>query len=182
LKFIIIEISENMNSNNDHTTQDYSSNLPENRNSFAPLQIHGNGQHNLINNAGLFDMNINTLNTNSTNNVAAASMTSNTVFEFYFHLPNDTRIYRVTYTELHPSENIRLLNNGINLSHIPDYQFPHHCNVQSFIRQQIQQRVQQPVQQQSFDTTRTHPTSQMYSDATSVDNMQDMGYDGVHNN
>jgi hypothetical protein len=62
-------------------------------------------------------------------------MTQSTTFEVYFHLPNDTRIYRVTYSELHPSENIRLLNNGIDLSHIPDYQFPHHYDVQSSIRQ-----------------------------------------------
>jgi hypothetical protein len=157
--FIIIENLENMDSNNNHTAQDYSS-LPTNSNT----------------------SHFNTINTINT----ATYMSQNTVFEFYFHLPNDTRIYHATYSELRPSENTRLLNNGINLSHIPDYQFPHHCNVQSFIRQQIQQRVQQPVQQQSFDTTRTHPTPQIYLDATSVgnisDNMQDMGYDGVHNN
>src|SRR5438034_729976 len=82
-------------------------------------------------------------------------------------------IYHVTYTELHPLENARLLNNSINLSHIPDHQFPHHYNVQSLIQQQIQQQVQQVqqpvvyqqnnIQQQSFDTS-IQPTSQVYSD------------------
>ncbi|GBB99409.1 hypothetical protein RclHR1_03510003 [Rhizophagus clarus] len=151
-----------MKSNNNHTTQDYSNPpMDHTENGSAPLQNYGNGneniQHTLINNAGICDMNLNTLDVNSAFNTlnTATSMTQNPIFEFYFHLPNDTRIYRVTYSELHPSENIRLLNNGINLSHIPDYQFPHHYNVQSLIRQQIHQRVQQPVQQSNI--------SQMYS-------------------
>ena len=50
----------------------------------------------------------------------------NVTFEFYLPLPNDTRIYHITYTELHPLENARILNNSINLSHIPDHQLPHH--------------------------------------------------------
>ncbi|CAB4380963.1 unnamed protein product [Rhizophagus irregularis] len=89
----------------------------------------------------------------------------NTIFEFYFYLPNDARIYHATY---YPSENIRLLNNGINLSHISDYQLSHHYNLQSLIRQQIQQQVQHDlivyqqnsIHQQTFDTT--HPISQVY--------------------
>ncbi|PKB94977.1 hypothetical protein RhiirA5_437634, partial [Rhizophagus irregularis] len=72
-------------------------------------------------------------------------------------------------------------NNSINLSHIPDYQFPHHYNVQSLIQQQIQQRVQQPIQQQSFDITSTQPISKM-SIGTMSYNMQDMGDDGIFNN
>ncbi|PKC54381.1 hypothetical protein RhiirA1_477426, partial [Rhizophagus irregularis] len=97
---------------------------------------------------------------------------------------------------LNPSENVQLLNNGINLSHIPDYQLPHHYNVQSLIQQQIQQRVQHPIvlsnRQQSFDATQ--PTSQVYSNndtyntasisvngIVSYDNMQDMGDTGFNN-
>jgi hypothetical protein len=162
--------------------------MDQTENNFAPLQILDNKnesiQHTLMSDTGITDTNLNTFTINTIN--TATSTTQNTTFEFYFHLPNDTRIYHVTYSELRPSENIRLLNNGINLSHIPDYEFPHHYNVQSFIRQQIQQRVQQPIQQHSFDSTRTHPTSQMYLDATSVgntsDNLQDMGYGRVLNN
>ena len=147
-----------MDSNN-HTTQDYS-NLSTDQigNSFIPLQILDNN-----NSVGMFNTN---LNTNT-----ATPAPQNEIFEFYFHLPNDARIYRVTYSELHPSDNVQLLNNGINLSHIPDYQFPHHYNLQPLIQQQIQQRVQQPVfyqqntiQQQSFDNSSTQPTSQIYSD------------------
>ncbi|RGB41665.1 hypothetical protein C1646_751833 [Rhizophagus diaphanus] len=101
------------------------------------------------------------------------------------YLPNDVIVYRVTYSELNPSENVQLLNNGINLSHIPDYQLSHHYNLQSQIRQQIQQQVQHPIiyrqnsiQQQSFDTTQ--PTSQVcatYNTATNRTvsyDMQDM--------
>ncbi|GBC10546.1 hypothetical protein RclHR1_09700005 [Rhizophagus clarus] len=118
--------------------------------------------------------NLNSSYLNTSNNVNIATyMSQNTTFEFYFHLPNDTQIYHVTYSELHPSENIRCLNNGINLSHIPDNQFPHHYNVQSLIRQQIQQRVQQPVQQQFYDIAMTQPTSQTYSETTSVGNISD---------
>jgi hypothetical protein len=154
--------------------------MDQTENNFAPLQILDNKnesiQHTLINNTGITDTNLNTFTINTIN--TATSTTQNTTFEFYFHLPNDARIFRVTYSELQPSENIRLLNSGINLSHIPDYKLPHHYNVQSFIRQQIQQRVQQPIQQHSFDTTRTHMTSL----GNTSDNLQDMGYVGVLNN
>ncbi|PKB93133.1 hypothetical protein RhiirA5_442225 [Rhizophagus irregularis] len=104
-----------MSSNNNHNTQNYS-NLPMDQtdNSFAPLQILDNGnestQHTLINNTGISNLdslNVNTINTINT----TTSVPQNISFEFYFHLPNDTCIYRVTYSELHPSENIRLLNN-----------------------------------------------------------------------
>src|SRR6266496_2092483 len=128
-------------SSNNQTTQNYS-NLPMDLTG-NHLQILGNN-----NDVGMPNTFINT----------ATPAPQNAVFEFYFHLPDDTRIYRVTYSELHPSENIQLLNNGINLSHIPNHQFPHHYNIQSQIQQQILQQVQQPVyyqqnsiQQQSFD-------------------------------
>ncbi|CAB5213004.1 uncharacterized protein OCT59_003557 [Rhizophagus irregularis] len=57
-----------MNSNN-NTTQAYSgSPINQAENDFAPLQILDNGndnvQHNLINNAGISNMNLNTLNIN----------------------------------------------------------------------------------------------------------------------
>ncbi|PKY58992.1 hypothetical protein RhiirA4_481379 [Rhizophagus irregularis] len=98
----------------------------------------------------------------------------NTTFEFYFHLPNDTRIYRVTYSELNLSENVQLLNNGIN--RIPDYLLPHHYNVQSLIQQQIQQQVQHSIvyqqnriQSQPFDTFQVYSNNDIYNTAlTSV--------------
>ncbi|RGB41689.1 hypothetical protein C1646_751862 [Rhizophagus diaphanus] len=129
-----------MNSNNQNT-QDYS-NLPMDNN---------DGQH-----------------TSIVPNTAPQTF----MFEFYFPLPNDTRIYHVTYqyTELHPLENARLLNNRINLSHILDNQFPLHNNIHSLIQQQIQHQVQQPIYQQStenniqqqfFDTIQPN-TTQVY--------------------
>ncbi|CAB4408112.1 unnamed protein product [Rhizophagus irregularis] len=158
-----------MDSNN-HTIQDYSD-FPMNQteNSFAPLQVLDNRgnetiQHTLINNDNVEIPNINlntlhdTIDTLNTLNTAT-STTQNTIFEFYFHLPNDTPL--------------------TNLSHIPDYQFPHHYNV-PLVRQQIQKRVQQP-----FDIMRSQPTPQVYFETTSTgnifDNIQDMVYDGVPN-
>ncbi|PKY48333.1 hypothetical protein RhiirA4_463907 [Rhizophagus irregularis] len=75
---------------------------------------------------------------------------------FYFYLPNDAIVYRVTYSELNPSENVQLLNNGrqgFQISHIPDYQLSHHYNLQSLIRQQIQQQVQHPIIYRQNSTT-----------------------------
>jgi hypothetical protein len=160
----------------------------QNSRDYSDLQMYQTGNYNndqltSINNVGMS----NTPNT-------AAPAPQNDIFEFYFPLPNDTRIYYVTYTELHPLENARLLNNSINLSRISDHQFPHHYNIQSLIRQQIQQQVQQlvykqnNVQQQFFDTT-IQPTSQVCSDnnnaynaasdsvnETISDNIQDTGF------
>ena len=68
---------------------------------------------------------------------------------FEFYSLNNSRIYHTTYTELHPFEIVQRLNNSIDLSHIPDYQFPHHYDVQFLIRQQIQ-HVQQPVESQIY--------------------------------
>ncbi|RIA85591.1 hypothetical protein C1645_830552 [Glomus cerebriforme] len=61
----------------------------------------------------------------------------NATFEFYF--PFDSHIYYITYqyTKLHPLENARLLNNSINLSHIPNHQFPYHYNIQSLIQSNV---------------------------------------------
>ncbi|RGB41679.1 hypothetical protein C1646_810528 [Rhizophagus diaphanus] len=196
-----------MDSNNQNTQDYYNLQMDQTGNSFTTQQILNNNnneniQHTLINNGGVPNTDLNTLHTN-TNHTTLASQ--NTIFEFYFHLPNDTRIFHVIYSELNPSENVQLLNNGINLSHIPYYQLPHHYNVQSLVRQQIQQRVQHHtvyqqndrIQQQSFDTTQ--PTSsQVYSNndtnnntynaasisangIVSYDNMQDMGDTGFNN-
>ncbi|CAB4387442.1 uncharacterized protein OCT59_027542 [Rhizophagus irregularis] len=53
-----------------------------------------NNQHTLINNVGVSDTNLNTLHINNINSTTLAP--HNIIFEFYYHLPNDTRIYRVT--------------------------------------------------------------------------------------
>ncbi|CAB5198466.1 hypothetical protein RhiirA5_419038 [Rhizophagus irregularis] len=78
--------------------------------------------------------------------------TTHKTFKFYLPLPNDTRIYCVTYTALNLFEIAQLLNNGINLSHIPDHQFPHHYNIQFLIRQFVESQIYQPngIQQQPF--------------------------------
>ncbi|CAB4373633.1 unnamed protein product [Rhizophagus irregularis] len=87
-------------------------------------------------------------------------------FEFYFHLPNDTRIYRVTYSEINLSENVQLLNDGIN--RIPDYLLPHHYNVQSLIQHSIVYQ-QNRIQQQPFDTSQVYSNNDIYNTAlTSV--------------
>lgn len=129
-------------SSSDRSAQDYLS-LPEDQveNSFVPMRIHNNNENSSIN----FHVEI----SNSNNTLSPKT------FEFYLPLPNDT-IYRITYTQLHSFEIATLLNNGVDISHIPDSHFPYHQNVQSFIRQQIHQRVQyihQPQQRsQTFDT------------------------------
>ncbi|RIA86951.1 hypothetical protein C1645_828508 [Glomus cerebriforme] len=163
--------------------------MDQTENNFGSLQNQYNTnernfQHSSINNVRMSNMNNTNLDTLHINTMTPAPQ--NVTFEFYFPLPNDTRIYHVTYTELHPLENARLLNNRINLSHIPDH------NIQSSIQQQIQQQLQQPVvyhqnsiQQQSFDTMSTQSNSQVYMDnntyntstnGTIPGNMQDMGF------
>ncbi|CAB4373605.1 unnamed protein product [Rhizophagus irregularis] len=150
-----------MNSNNS-TSQDYSD-LPtyqaDNISTLFHNNNNNNDQHTSINNVEMS-------NTFIINTLPALQ---NDTFEFYFPLPNSARIYYVTYTELHPLENARLLNNSINLSRIPDHQLPHHYNLQSLIRQQIQQQGQQPVYQQNnvqqqFDIT-IQPTSDTNNNA-----------------
>jgi hypothetical protein len=88
----------------------------------TPQQILNNNnneniQHSLINNVGVFNPNLNILHIS---NPAPQN-------EFYFALPDDVRIYHVIYqyTELHPLENARLLNDRINISHISNHQIPH---------------------------------------------------------
>ncbi|RIA86369.1 hypothetical protein C1645_779878 [Glomus cerebriforme] len=141
-----------MNSNNNYIVQDYyySNGMPFDNN-------------NTNNNEFCFQQNDNV----RMSNVNPTTPTSQPTFEFYLPLPNDTRIYHVTYTELDSSEIARLLNNNINLSHIPDHQFPHHHKVQYLIQQRIQPPIyhhhhhHQP--QQSFDVTRKiQPISKVY--------------------
>ena len=88
-------------------------------------------------------------------------------------MPNGTRIYHITYRELDSLEIAQLLNNRIDLSHIPYYQFPHHYNVQSLIQQWIVQppvdHQQNTVQQQSFNTMNVQPVSQEYSNNNTYD-------------
>ncbi|PKY39838.1 hypothetical protein RhiirA4_453096 [Rhizophagus irregularis] len=152
-----------MNTNN-QTSQGYSD-LPiyQTGNNFAPshfLDNNNNDQRTSINNVGMS-------NTFIINTITPTLQ--NDTFEFYFPLhDNDTRIYYITYTELHPLENAQFLNNRVNLSCIPDHQLPHHYNTQSLIRQQIQQQVQQPQiqsQQSQFpQQIQSQQTYQVYSD------------------
>ncbi|RGB41691.1 hypothetical protein C1646_810539 [Rhizophagus diaphanus] len=145
-----------MNTNN-QTVQDYP-NLPMGNSNEQHIE------HNPINDMGAF---IN----------SATPASQNVSFEFYFPFSSsiDTRIYHVTYkyTELHPLENARLLNNSINLSHITNPQFPLHNNIHSLIRQQLiqqlvyQQNTANNIQQQLFEFIQ--PTTQVYSDNNTYD-------------
>lgn len=122
-------------SSNDHSAQDYL-NLPEAQvgNSSVPMPIPNNNDNNINYHVGI---------SNPNNTVPPKT------FEFYLPLSDDT-IYQVTYTRLRSLDIARLLNNGVDKSHIPDSHFPLHQNVESIIRQQIHQRVQhiyQPQQQ-----------------------------------
>uniref|UniRef100_U9UW36 Uncharacterized protein n=1 Tax=Rhizophagus irregularis (strain DAOM 181602 / DAOM 197198 / MUCL 43194) TaxID=747089 RepID=U9UW36_RHIID len=111
--------------------------------------------------------------------------TTHKTFKFYLPLPNDTRIYRVTYTALNLFEIAQLLNNGINLSHIPGHHFPHHYNIQFLIRQFVESQIYQPngIQQQFF---RFQSNSQVYSsDINPLNNNNDPNIlinDGTHIN
>ena len=91
----------------------------------------------------------------------STNLTAHNTFEFYLPLPNDAQVYRVTYTALNLFEVAQLLNNGINLSHIPDHQFPHHYNIQSLIRQFFESQIYQPNNPQSFSF---QSNSQVYPD------------------
>lgn len=117
-----------MNSNNNTTWESCG-------NDFASLQINRNNELNYQHPSGTIS------NINHHNCYVYTAASESKTFEFYFPLPNDTRIYHVTYTELNQDDIARRLNygnNGINLS--PNYQIPHHYNVQNLIQQQIAQR------------------------------------------
>ncbi|GBB84156.1 hypothetical protein RclHR1_01080012 [Rhizophagus clarus] len=110
----------------DQTFQDYSG---------LPTYQTGNGStplHILNNNNNDQQTFVNTVRMPNTFIIDTTTPTfQNDTFEFYLSLPNDTRIYYITYTELHQLEIARLLNNSINLSRIPDHQFPNHYNTDS---------------------------------------------------
>ncbi|CAB4486539.1 hypothetical protein RhiirA5_418106 [Rhizophagus irregularis] len=120
-------------SSNDCSTQDYL-HLPEDQvgNNFVPMRIPNNNDNSINYHVGI---------SNSNDTVPSDT------FEFYLPLPNDT-IYRVTYTKLRVFEIATLLNNGGDISHIPDSYFPYHQNGQGFIHQQTHQQVQQHIHQQ----------------------------------
>ncbi|CAB4445431.1 unnamed protein product [Rhizophagus irregularis] len=116
--------------------------------------------------------NSDTSNINNINTTAPALQ--NFTYEFYLPLPNDTRIYHVTYTELNLIEIALLLNNRIDLSHIPNHRLPYHYNVQRLIRQEIiQQSVagyqQNTIPRQSFDTMDIQPIFQELPDDNAYD-------------
>ncbi|CAB4373336.1 unnamed protein product [Rhizophagus irregularis] len=120
-------------------------------------------------------------NFNNTNTIVPTPQ--NNTFEFYLPLPNDTRIYYVTYTELNSTEIARLLNNRIDLSYIPDHQLPYHYNVHRLIREEIgQQSVgyqQNTISQQSFDTMIIQPNFQEYSDNNAYDVSSSIPQDAI---
>ncbi|RGB35845.1 hypothetical protein C1646_758871 [Rhizophagus diaphanus] len=138
-----------MNSGN-HITQDFS-NLPtdQTRNNSVTSQITDNNE--IFQHTSNVGMNQDNLYINN-NNIIISTPQNNT-FEFYLPLPNDTRIYHVTYTELNSTEIAQFLNNNINSSHIlkpVNYQ-------------------QNTIQQQSFNNMNIQPTFQEYSDNNAYD-------------
>ncbi|RIA85437.1 hypothetical protein C1645_781829 [Glomus cerebriforme] len=128
--------------------------MDQTRNSPISSQIVDNNNESQISNNNINMSNTN-LDTSYINTATPPSQnTSNITYEFYLPLPNDTRIFYVTYTELDSLEVARLLNNRINIS-------SHNSNIHSLIQQLIcqdQQHQQHNVQQQTFDNT----TSQIY--------------------
>ncbi|CAB4493039.1 uncharacterized protein OCT59_026909 [Rhizophagus irregularis] len=133
---------------NNHIIRDYSTG-----NNFVPSIIDNNEnfQHTSM-----------ILDTSHINNIDMTALApQNITFEFYLPLPNDTRIYHVTYTELNSVGIAQLLNDRINLSHILNHRLPYHYNIQNLIRQEI---VQKSTSQQSFDTMDIQRNFQEYSD------------------
>ena len=146
--------------------------------------VGNNNGHTSIDNVGMPNLNTST----------AIPAPQNTIYEVYLPLPNGSICY-VTYTVLSTLEISRLLNNRIDLSHIPDDQLSHHHNIHSFVQQQF---LQQPVdyqqndiqQQQCFDSQ----PPQIYSDNTVYnevsipsneaisDDIWNTGYDEIQGN
>jgi len=84
-------------------------------------------------------------------------------------LSTDSRIYHATYTELNSVEIAQLLNQSVDISHIPDSQLPHHQLIQQQIQQQVSQsidsiqqqnastmRIQSPLQVRDYNTSNGH--------------------------
>ncbi|CAB4399921.1 unnamed protein product [Rhizophagus irregularis] len=141
---------------NNHIIQDHSTG-----NNFVSSNIDNNENFQHTSNP---NMNLNTSHINNIDMTALASQ--NITFEFYLPLPNDTRIYHVTYTELNSVGIAQLLNNRINLSHFLNHRLPHHYNIQHLIRQEI---VQKSTPQQSFDNMDIQRNFQEYSDNNAFD-------------
>ncbi|PKC02417.1 hypothetical protein RhiirA5_425271 [Rhizophagus irregularis] len=104
-----------MNSNN-NTTQAYSgSPINQAENDFAPLQILDNGndnvQHNLINNAGISNMNLNTLNINI-NTIIFDLATSSTTCS--------TTIFRYCYKSTSTQPTFQMYSNTTSIGTISD--------------------------------------------------------------
>jgi hypothetical protein len=118
------------------------------------------------------------------NTVAPAPQ--NTTFEVY--LPLDGHIYYITYTKLNILEIARLLNNRVDLSHIPDDQFPQHHVIQSLIQQQVPQQPADYQQQQQYfgqSTSHVYSNDNTYdaaSNGATFDDVRDTGYDRSNNN
>src|SRR5581483_5282943 len=94
-------------------------------------------------------------------------------------------VYRVRYTALQLIEVARLLNNGIDLSHISDNQFPHHLNIQSLIQRQIQQNIvesqsYQPNYQRNAFNVRPYLDSNIVGAASIPSNNNNLVNDGMH--
>ncbi|PKK69237.1 hypothetical protein RhiirC2_781250 [Rhizophagus irregularis] len=167
-----------MNSNNQNTQDYYNLSMDQTEDSSVSQQILNNNINDNIQHISTNDVGISNMSLNALHNVAT-SAPQNVTFEFYFPLPNDT-------------QNARLLNDRINLSHIPDYQLSHHYNLQFLIQQQIQQQVQNPIyqqndiQQQSFNNTQStsqevYSNNDTYSNGTVSYNMQDTRNTGFQN-
>ncbi|CAG8539023.1 uncharacterized protein OCT59_017033 [Rhizophagus irregularis] len=77
------------------------------------------------------------------NNFINPAAPKSETYECYLPMPNERRFFHVTYTEIDEFEITQLLNNNINLSHIPNHQFPHHYNIQNSIQRHIIQNSQQ---------------------------------------
>src|SRR4051794_38752207 len=106
---------------------DYS-NLDQNRDTFVDN-----------NNEVDFQPSVDNVEMSNRDSYTGAPVPRNITFEFYLPLPTG-RILYVTYTELDALEIASLLNNRVDLTHIPDDQLSHHHNIHSFIRQQFQQQ------------------------------------------
>ncbi|CAB4414295.1 unnamed protein product [Rhizophagus irregularis] len=143
---------------NNHIIRDYSTG-----NNFVPSIIDNNENFQHTSNP---NMNLDTSHINNIDMTALAPQ--NITFEFYLPLPNDTRIYHVTYTELNSVGIAQLLNNRINLSHILNHRLPYHYNIQHLIRQEIGQGSvgyqRNTTPQQPFDTMDIQRNVQEYSD------------------
>lgn len=163
---------------------------PMDQTNFVPSNINDNNEN--FQHASNPNINLDTSQISS-NNMTTPPL-QNITYEFYFPVPNDTRVYHVTYTELNSIEIARRLNDRIDLSHLLNHQFPYHYYIQHSIRQQIVQQSggyqQNIIPQQTFDTMNIQPTFQEYSNNNAYDaapvppnsSEDTIGYNGVQLN